>query len=63
MRPHTHNGFILEYNGPTFPATGSNMMTYAGFCFMGGLANQRLCKVERRNGSFVYYTYHRIDVR
>lgn len=57
----THNGFILKYDGPKFPASRSNAITYNGFCFMGGLANERLCKVQHRNGTFTYETYHRID--
>ena len=61
MHPITHNGFILAYDGPIYPATTNNQMTYEGFCFMGGLANGRLPKVERRNATKVYFTYHRID--
>ena len=41
-----------------FPARTSNQITYECFCLWGGLANPRLSKVERRNGSHVYYTYH-----
>ena len=33
-------------------------ITYLYFCTLGGLSNPRVCKVERRNGSYVYYTYH-----
>lgn len=63
MKQNTHNGFILKYDGPIFPAATSNQITYDGFCFMGGLANERLAKVARQNGSFTYFTYHRIDSR
>jgi len=61
MHPSTHNGFILAYAGPIFAATTANQITYDCFCFMGGLANGRLAKVEHRNGSHVYHTYHRVD--
>lgn len=61
MKTNTHNGFILKYAGTLFPASRSNAITYNGFCFMGGLANERLQKIERRNGNHVYYTYHRCD--
>lgn len=57
----THNGFTLDYDGTVFPASESNAITYDGFCLMGGLANGRLAKVQRQNGSFIYFTYHRID--
>jgi hypothetical protein len=59
MKPNTHNGFVLKYDGPKFAASSSNQISYDGFCFMGGLSNERLVKVQRRNG----YTYHRIDSR
>jgi hypothetical protein len=59
----THNGFVLNYDGPFFPATGSNRITYDCFCFMGGLSNGRLTKVQHKNGAEIYYTYHRIDKR
>lgn len=54
----THNGFILRYNGPIFAASTSNQITYECFCLMGGLANDRLQKIEHHNGNHVYYTYH-----
>lgn len=63
MTPTTHNGFILKYDGPIFPASTSNAITYDGFCFMGGLSNERLVKVQHRNGSYVYYTYHMVNSR
>lgn len=44
-----------------FPATTANQITYEFFCLMGGLSNPKMAKVQRRNGSYVYYTYHRID--
>ena len=58
MQPLTHNGFILAYGGPFFPATRGNQISYEAFCFMGALANDRLCKCEQRNGS---HTYHDIS--
>lgn len=60
MHQDTHNGFILKYDGPVFPASRSNAITYDGFCFMGALANGRLRKVMHRNG---VCTYHRVDSR
>lgn len=63
MRPNTHNGFVLRYDGWIFPAQRSNQISYACFCFMGGLSNDRLCKVVHRNGTYFYFTYHRIDIR
>lgn len=44
-----------------FPATRSNQITYEYFCLLGGLSSPRVQKVERRNGTHVYYTYHLID--
>lgn len=58
MRPLTHNGWVLDYSGPFFPACRSNQITYECFCFKGGLSNDRLTKIEHRNGSHIYYTYH-----
>lgn len=55
MRPLTHNGFVLRYAGPIFPACRANQITYERFCLKGGLANDRFQKVERRDGN---YTYH-----
>ncbi len=60
MNPITHNGFILKYDGPIFPASRSNEITYEGFCFMGALANERLQKVQHKNG---IGTYHSCDSR
>jgi hypothetical protein len=45
-----------------FPATRSNAITYLYFCTLGGLSNPNVCKVEHRNGTHVYYTYHLISV-
>ncbi len=59
MHPTTHNGFVLEYDGPFFPAAPSNQITYNCFCLMGGLANGRLAKVLQHGR----YTYYRIDRR
>ena len=44
-----------------FAASAGNQITYEYFCLLGGLANPRCEKIERRNGTHVYYTYHRID--
>lgn len=63
MNEATYNGFTLKYGGYTFPPNESNAITYECFCLMGGLANERLHKVQHRNGSHTYVTYHRIDVR
>jgi len=46
-----------------YPATESNAITYAYFCLLGGLTNDKLCKVRHNNGAHIYYTYHKIDVR
>ena len=46
-----------------FPAARSNQITYNYFCQLGGLSNPAVCKIERRNGTYVYYTYHLISVR
>ena len=36
----------------------ANQITYKYFCQLGGLSNPHCQKVEHRNGSHVYYTYH-----
>lgn len=46
-----------------FSATTSNQITYEYFCILGGLANPKVRKVERSNGSYVYFTYHLVSVR
>lgn len=46
-----------------FAASRSNQITYLYFCTLGGLSNPRCRKVERRNGTYVYFTYHRIDMK
>ena len=46
-----------------FPANHSNAITYLYFCTLGGLSNPKCQKVEHRNGSYVYHTYHLISVR
>jgi hypothetical protein len=46
-----------------FPATRSNQITYAYFCQLGGLSNPATWRIERRNGSHSYYTYHLVSVR
>lgn len=40
------------------PCSMENAISYKSFCFLGGLSNPRLSKIERRNGTFVYHTYH-----
>lgn len=45
-----------------FPVSNSNQISYEYFCILGGLANPRTRKVERRNGTMLYYTYHLISV-
>ena len=59
MIPKTHNGFVLDYSGPMFPATTSNQITYECFCLMGGLSNDRMQKIKNGNDT----TYHKIDTR
>ncbi len=44
-----------------YPATRSNQITYAYFCLLGGLSNPCLRKLERRNGTHSYYTYHLVS--
>lgn len=46
-----------------FPASTSNEITYEYFCLLGGLENNKCVKIQRRNGSHVYYTYHNISHR
>jgi len=58
MKMNTHNGFVLEYNGPIFPCTTSNAITYECFCFKGAIANGRLQAILRTNGTYTYFTYH-----
>lgn len=62
MKLKVHNGFSLEYNGWTFPATQSNSITYKTFCLKGGIANERFQKIQRNNGSHIYFTYHDCSV-
>jgi hypothetical protein len=61
MKPNTHNGFILKYDGYTFPASGSNRITRECYLLMGGLSNSRLYRIIRTNGTHSYEVYHRID--
>lgn len=44
-----------------FPPTTSNQITYGYFCILGGLSNSCVRKVERRNGTHIYYTYHLVS--
>jgi len=62
MRPKTHNGFVLKYEGRLFAATRSNQITYECFCLMGGLSNDRLQKIQHNNGTQVYFTYHKCSM-
>ena len=36
----------------------STAITYNYFCQLGGLSNPKCAKIQRRNGTFIYYTYH-----
>ena len=40
------------------PASTANQITYLYFCTLGGLSNPKCTKVERHNGSQIYFTYH-----
>jgi len=42
------------------PANHENQISYESFCQLGGSLNPDLCVVERRNGSYVYHTYHHV---
>lgn len=42
----------------TEPCTLANQCTYLYFCTLGGLTHPRMRKIERRNGSYAYFTYH-----
>jgi hypothetical protein len=46
-----------------FAPSRSNAITYLYFCTLGGLSNPRVAKIERHNGSHVYYTYHLLTAR
>lgn len=35
-----------------------NQITYEYFCVLGGLANPKCYKIQHRNGSYHYETYH-----
>ena len=35
-----------------------DQITYLYFCTLGGLSNSRCRKVQRQNGTHIYYTYH-----
>lgn len=61
-RTVTNNGFITKYDGTIFPASRTNKITHERFCFMGGLENQRLQKIQHRRGTHVYEAYHRLDM-
>lgn len=63
MRLKTHNGFILAYDGDTFPATSGNAITYEYFCLRGGIANKRNHRVSHYNGTHHYFTYHDISTK
>jgi hypothetical protein len=36
----------------------SNEITYEYFCVLKGLSNPKCYKIEHRNGSHTYHTYH-----
>lgn len=44
-----------------YAASRSNQITYMYFCTLGGLANPRVQKLARHNGTHLYYTYHLLD--
>lgn len=59
MRREIVNGFVMKYQGPFFPMSQSNQITYECFCLWGGLENDRLFKVVRSDGSCAYYDLSR----
>ena len=52
-----------NYQFTPYPATVSNQITYEYFCVLGGLQNPVCAKVLHQNGSHIYFSYHRIDLR
>lgn len=46
----------------TFAACTSNQITYEYFCVLGGLSNPICSMILRQNGTYKYFTYHRIDI-
>jgi hypothetical protein len=40
------------------PCTTANQITYEYFCVLGGLSDDRARKIQRQNGTHVYFTYH-----
>ena len=42
----------------TEPCSSANQITYEYFCVLGGLNNPRARKIQRMNGTQVYFTYH-----
>ena len=42
----------------TEPCGQHNQIGYEYFCVLGGLTNPKTCKIMRKNGSFIYFTYH-----
>ena len=40
------------------PCTHENAITYLYYCTLGGLSHPKCAKVEHRNGTFIYHTYH-----
>jgi hypothetical protein len=51
-----------NYQFDTYPAATSNQITYNYFCTLGGLTNPVCAKVQKQNGTHIYFTYHRIDI-
>lgn len=42
----------------TQPCTTANQITYEYFCVLGGLSHPAVAKIQRQNGTHIYYTYH-----
>ena len=40
----------------------ANQITYEYFCVLGGLSNARCGKKMHKNGDYIYFTYHLLDV-
>jgi len=42
----------------TEPLSSKNSISYKTFCQLGALLNPRLGKLQRQNGTYIYFTYH-----
>ncbi len=42
----------------TEPCSTANQITYCYFCTLGGLSNPRCQKLQKQNGTHIYFTYH-----